>query len=205
MPQDDMDYEAGINQEVEATEYVKFDLEVVDPNGPIKIIKLTTDSSAYVEVLGQLVDDYYGEKLELDTKSIAVIEKRGPRFLFPKSSFKSNYISNGSTLRVTLTELAPEEDGDSGYGSAVEEPLADLENDGDSGYGSVVEEPLADLENDGDSGYGSVVEEESKKVSMVSIKIEQESDKDESDDNMRYYDRSKYYYDPADYYEDDDY
>ncbi|KAJ2828322.1 hypothetical protein FBU31_002945 [Coemansia sp. 'formosensis'] len=186
MLQDDMNYEVDINREVETTEYVDFYLEVVVSDGPIKKIKLTTDSSAYVEVLGQLVNDYYGEKLELDIKSIAVIEKRGPRFLFPKSSFKSNYISNGSTLRVTLTELAPEEDGDSGYGSAVEEPLADLENDGDS-------------------GYGSVVEEESKKLSVVSINIEQESDKDESDDNMRYYDRSKYYYDPADYYEDDDY
>ncbi|KAJ2824756.1 hypothetical protein GGI24_003329 [Coemansia furcata] len=205
MHQDDMDYEVGINREVETIEYVDFYLEVVVSDGPIKKIKLTTDSSAYVEVLGQLVNDYYREKLELDTKSIAVIEKRGPRFLFPKSSFKSNYISNGSTLRVTLTELEPEEDGDSGYGSAVEEPLVDLANDGDSGYGSAVEEPLADLANDGDSGYGSVVEEESKKASVVSIKIEQESDKYESDDNMRYYDRSKYYYDPADYYEDDDY
>ncbi|KAJ2811917.1 hypothetical protein H4S07_001754 [Coemansia furcata] len=183
MHQDDMNYEVNMNYEVETTEDVEFNLEVVEPDGPIKKIKLTADSSANVEVLGQLVNDYYGEKLGLDTKDFMIIRKDVSHPLKLNSSFKGNGIVDDSTLRVTLIGLASE--------------------DGDSGYGSEEEEPLADLKNNENGGYGSVVEEDSKKVSVINIDIEQESDKDESDDNMRY--RSyENLYDPADYYEDDD-
>ncbi|KAJ2813471.1 54S ribosomal protein yml6, mitochondrial [Coemansia furcata] len=162
MHQDDMDYEVGINREVETTENIEFHLEIVVSDVLIKKIKLTADSAEYIDKLGQMFNDQYDEDIDLDTKDFVIIGKDGPHPLTANSSFKSNGIIEGSTLRLTLVDDTLEE------------------------------ERLADFENDRDSGYGSVVEEESKKASVVSIKIEQESDKDESDDNLGYYDRMQH-------------